>query len=459
MGLLPADYATLKALEQTQGKPAAIAFYRQGKQGPFADDYGDPVAMLAGARHVAGNLQLLALARTLQPGDILCLAPGGSDVISKLSDGPFTHALLCTQIAPPEFIEAIGATGNPHDPSNDHVRRSPLMDASWCQQYRILRPAAALPPDQRQEAIARAISFCEVQLGKSYDYTFSADSQPGTHGYYCSDLAYQAYASPAGAGINFPISKSPSRDQLVVAVATLAHSLDPGNEGGTVSQAVKFVNAHSRGFSAKDLAGFLVYDILPECRTTQELATTRTQRARLTAALTTLLSGKAFPAFAAANAAIDARAKHGAYDTPILGGLRRIAARIGAGGAYVHDLASWIQSSGMSVPAAIGAFWHIGTAMLPFGDRVAAMTLGPQHPVTRALSGALDGLCALGRKLPDLPLVGRFGLDRLAQERSSDDPTLVSPTDLALARVPYQDFDPGSLQRQLPRAQGVPSTL
>ena len=96
-------------------------------------------------------------------------------------------------MAPGEFIEAVGVTGEHGDTVLDRVRRTTGAGlANERATLRILRPTGP-SPQARQAAIA----FATAQLGKPYNYAFS-DVLGGDRAFYCSSLAYRAYKIALG---------------------------------------------------------------------------------------------------------------------------------------------------------------------------------------------------------------------------------------------------------------------
>ena len=112
--------------------------------------------MLKAARYAHGHREYARLLTTLRRGDLLLVSRNNPrHFIAMLTGGPYTHAMICTDPAPPgRFLEALGVTADPDDHEADRVRRG--MGARLGDDMvtvRRLRPTDQLPPGQRRAAI------------------------------------------------------------------------------------------------------------------------------------------------------------------------------------------------------------------------------------------------------------------------------------------------------------------
>lgn len=439
-GWLPANFADLKATMQTYGRDAAIAQARKGKQGPFSARYGDPVAMLEYARNLAARPEFARLYGDVRKGDILLFAldgNGSQDIVQKFSKGPFGHALICTSDGPPpEFIEAIGLTGAPNDPSGNRVRRAPAADYTWDRfSVRLLRPTAGMAEPARSEAVDRAVAYAQAQLGKPYDYTFLGE--PDGKSFYCSDLVYLAYTK--GAGIQFPLSKSGDRDEAVAALKGIIETLEPANKDALMTQAATFA-PNGQLPSHSDILNFVVDKVLPQCAATSRLVATASQRARFKSTLNKVLQGQAFPRFDAACQAYQRREQAIGFKTPVLGGLERLWLRTEISLAMVRDLGHLCDDSGASKRDAISTVWTIAKGILPYADTLAEYGFGSNDPRTVTVRGLMDRMDWAAATAHRVPLIGRFyPLPGRAKPAPVNE--LISPSDLAWSPFWHLDYN------------------
>ena len=443
-GLLPQSFAELKAAAASGGVEAAKALYRKGLRGPFQADVGDPKIMLEAARRVHGNPELSRMCANLQRGDIVVETSGpNGDVVTQTTGGPFDHASICTQVRPPEFIEAIGVTGNPKEQAADSVRRSPL--AQWSSPdlaYRILRPVAGMSADQRKKAVDRAVAFAESQLGKPYNFTFTDTSKGGVTGsFYCSELTYLAYVSHSGADLNFPLRKSPERDSLMSALTSLLDALEPDDRQQMMRVTFKFFAANPKP-DIKHSIAFVVSTLLAHCRLTRDIAATPEGRAKLVAAITRVLQGKALPRATAAARTLQNDHVSGSVMSQIGGVARETVEATEVDIALAADLTDLATNSGVDWFETASAAWTFIGAMLPYAEALLAYERGPKDPFTIAAGDVLDVL-AWGRdNAIALMLTGGLGFRPLPVRTHLRIKTdFVSPTDLAWANVVHSDFN------------------
>ena len=442
-GLLPETYGELKAIMEENGVDAAKKAYRKGKDGPFDPSFGDPGHMLWLARKLQTNPEWQRLAKDLQPGDILIETYNKpDDMISQLTNGPFIHARLCVSANPPEFIEAVGITGNSQDATNNTVRWSPLPFSEGMSVRRI-RPTESVPEPQKSRAIKEALAFAQDQLGKPYDYSYTNVNKGGglTDAFYCSELAYLAYASPEGANFNIPISKSAERDQLIVAANDLVTALDPHHREALLDETIKLFTRNPKP-SGTELVAFLVDNIMTKCKATEKVTATPEDREKLKNNLQLLMEGKAFPNLHRTIDEFNADEAAGQYDAPFIGWGREQKNRLDIGIGLAQDLGNLITTSGLNYRESIQAGWDVAHALLPHSEVLASFLYGPKDGRTQMADKVLDTLEWLKQNAPDLPLLGDLGLGKLPERAK---PTLktdfVSPTDLAWANLPHEDYN------------------
>lgn len=433
--LLPANFADLVALQQTRGTDAAKAAFRAGKKGPFSPNYGDPQAMLKKAVSLSQTPELVRMIKDLKKGDVVCIDYNSTtDLIANATKGPFAHVLVCTSDgAPPEFVEAIGMTGSQSDPSNNMVRRSTALDHfSSSQSYRIVRPADALAEPQRGQAIDKAVSYAEAQLGKPYDYTFG-ESGVG-QSFYCSSLGYYAYVK--GAGVAVPLQKSSQRDALLLALDSMVDALAPKDRAAVMAQIVEKINVKPAP-SADELINFIVQKVLPACSATSRIASTPAERDALATAITRFRTGKGLPRFAAANQLAKKDEAAGKFKTPVIGKLRQLWDRTRSTAAATSDVYHAFDGTGLSKVQAAKATLRLANGFLPFSEAVSAFIFGKADGRTRFFGKVLNTTDWLHQHKPFSWVCGWLPV----RGTNAVDGHFISPTDLAWAKVPHADYN------------------
>jgi hypothetical protein len=445
-GLLPPEYADLKACLREKGREAAKALAREDKEGPFSPAYGDPDGMLKAARRIQANPELLRMVKDIRKGDMLLQSwntPG--DAIASMTKGPFTHVVMCTQEGPPpDFIEAMGISGSSTDEGANLVRRTSLAENTYeAVTVRLVRPTEGMAEPLRSQLIDRAVRYTERQLGKPYDYAFT--NQNGTSGlddaFYCSELTYLAYVHPAGANMTLPLDKSPERDRLIVAIEAVIVALDPHDKASLMDGAIKFINREPRP-SAEDLVDYMVDEVMTRCRTTEGLLETPQERERFKGAIATLMAGKALPEFEGALAAYQKALAAGEYSRPIIGFFRSRAAKLAIAKGLMNDAVGLFKSSGLKPKEALASSLKLIKAFLPHAEVFASYLFGPHHAQTQATTRLLDRIAWLKENLAALPLIDEPDLAFLptrAQPTVKRD--FVSPSDLAWSGLPYRDYN------------------
>ncbi len=441
-GLLPEVYAELKAVMEEDGVEAAKKAYRKGKEGPFDPSFGDPTHMLWLAKKLDGNAEWQRLAKDVQPGDILVETYNKpEDMITQMTGGPFIHARLCVSVNPPEFIEAVGITGNSQDATNNTVRWSP-MPFSEGMSVRLIRPTENVSEPQKSRAIKEAIAYAEDQLGKPYDYTYTNVNKGDglTDAFYCSELTYLAYASPEGANFSIPISKSAERDQVIVAANDLVSALNPHDKEALLDQALKLFTRNPKP-TGTEMVAFLVDNVMTKCEATEKLTATPEDRERLKKTIQSLLEGKAFPSLHQAIDEFNADKANGKHDG-LLGWGQEQKNRLDIGVGLSKDIAHLIGTSGLNFQESVKAGWDVTHALLPHSEVLMSFLYGPDDGRTQTAGKVLDSLDWLKKNVPDLPVIGDLGLGKLPERAK---PTLktdfVSPTDLAWADLPARDYN------------------
>lgn len=438
-GFLPADFAALRVAQKVGGVEAAVALARQGVKGPFEKSYGNPDAMLAGARRWAKNPELARLVKEVKPGDLIATTwRNPDDLIQNATKGPFHHILICVKAGPPaEFVEALGDLTDVKDVGNNKVLRSQMASQGYNgQTFRLLRPTEGLAPHEADKAIARAIAFAENQLGKPYDYTFTNTNGRGVNdAFYCSELGYKAYADPAGADLAIPLRKSALRDKGTAALARILDEL-----GATDTNALAYDLLDVQGKQPVDegaLVKVLAEKVLPRLEATRGLAVTPEREAALELMLGKLVKGDVFHRLAAELTAFDAEARSGAHQG--LGGFfKRAGAAIGIGWAGLRDARELTRGVGFF--RSLGATWKLFKAITPHAETLTSAFFGPEDPRAKKAKAALDTLDGLARDARRVPLVGKLWPlpERPRPELNQD---FVSPTDLAWSGMAHQDFN------------------
>lgn len=441
-GLLPENYGEIKAIMEKQGVEAAKAAYRKGKAGPFDPVYGDPSHMLWLARKVQSDPEWRRLFQDLQLGDIIVETYNNpDDMVSVMTNGPFIHARICVSLNPPEFVEAVGITGNPNDATNHTVRRSPLP-YSANMSVRLLRPTEGVPEPQKSRAIKEAVAFAEKQLGKPYDYSFTNINQGDglTDAFYCSELAYLAYASPEGANFNIPISKSPERDQRIVVADALVTALDPENRQEVLDATLKLFARNPKP-SGTELVAFLVDNVMTKCKATEKMTASEEDRKRLKETIQALMEGRAFPNLHRTIEEFNQDQANGKHDG-FFGWAQQQKNYADIAIGFTQDLVNLVGTSGISFDEAVEAGGAVVSALLPHSEVLMTFLYGPNDFRTQAARTVLDTIDWLKQNVPDLPIVGNFGLDLLPERAKPQLKTdFVSPTDLAWSDLPARDYN------------------
>ncbi len=438
-GFLPANFAALREAQREGGLKAAQALARKGLKGPFSRRFGNPDEMLHAARRWEKNPELARLVKSVQPGDIMVYTWNkDNDVISKATKGPFIHAALCVSAgAPPEFIEAIGLTGDMGDPAGNKVLRSQMFEHGHDgETIRVLRPAANMTPMEAEKAVRRAIAYAERQLGKPYDFAFTEHNGKGWNdAFYCSELAYKAYTDPKGADLPLPIDKSPERDIATSAMAKLIEGLRPDDPGALTFKAAQL--SADKGMTTDKLVGFIAKEILPATAATRKIADTPERRAAVEASLKLVIEGKAFSGFQRELRELTADDQKGRH-AGIGGFIRRVKNITQLTWAGVQDARA--ITKGVGFWRSIGTCWRVAQAVGPHLDVLTGFFFGPDDPRTRSASKTLDNLDALARDARRWPLIGRFWPvpSRPRLENTRD---FVSPTDLGWADLPHWDYN------------------
>ncbi|HEY9898877.1 MAG TPA: YiiX/YebB-like N1pC/P60 family cysteine hydrolase [Pantanalinema sp.] len=442
-GLLPHNYAELKACLEKDGREAATALGRKGKEGPFSPRYGDPVAMLEAARRIASDPELSRMVEDVRKGDILVQTWNSENMVSEMTKGPFVHTVICvSDEAPPEFVEAMGITGDPDAPGSSVVRRSPIAENSYqAVSTRIIRPTEGIPEAEAARAIDRAVRYAESQLGKPYDYSFTNRNgdQKLTDAFYCSELTYLAYASPSGANISFPVSKSSDRDQLMVALESVIDALQPKDRAALMDRTMKFVNKSPKP-DAKAMVRYLVDEVMAKCDATAGICKTPGARARLKETLGKLLAGEGFSRFEGAGAAYRKAEADGAFEG-VTGFFKRQQARGAIGTGFVMDAAALVSHSGVNYLEAARTAKDLLAAVLPHAETFASYLYGPKDGRTQAVGKLLDGLEWIQDETGSLPLLGELIDDLPERSRPAIKSDFVSPTDIAYAPFTHRDYN------------------
>lgn len=438
-GFLRRDFAALREAQRTGGTPAAIALGRKGIKGPFTRDYGNPDRMFDAARRWAKDPELARLVKAVQPGDIIATTfSKPDDVISVATKGPFIHTAICVSAgAPPEFVEAIGLTGDMRDPNGNKVLRSQMADHAWSgETVRLLRPAATLAPNEAEKAVKRAVAYAEAQLGKPYDFAFSDKDGTGWNdAFYCSELTYKAYASPKGADMPLPISKSPERDVATIALNRVLEQLKPDEPGKLAFEAAQL--SADPQLTTDKLVAFIAEKILPATEATRAIADTPERRAAVERSLRQVLEGKAFTGFQ------DALRRHTVADQRgelkgVAGFCRRLSHLVDMGLGAIGDARELTR--GIGFWRSLGVATKLVRTVVPEMDTLTKFFFGAQDGRTKQAVRTLDQLDGLARDARRVPLIGRFwpvpSRPKLAANRE-----FVSPTDLGWAKLPSFDFN------------------
>jgi hypothetical protein len=438
-GFLPNDFAVMRQIQREEGKEAAIARYREGKKGPFEGRFGDPDVMLHAARRFSQNPELGRLAKTVQPGDIVMVTYNKKDdVISMATKGPFVHALVCTKAGPPqEFIEAVGMTGDINDPRGNKVLKSMMSTIGYGDQtYRVLRPTEKLAPHEADKAIQRAIAYCESQLGKPYDFAFTDTNGKGMNdAYYCSELAYKAYADPKGADLPIAISKSSDRDQVLGALAQILDGLKPDDQGALTFKAAQL--GASKDLKESQIVDFVVDQVAAGTAATRDIANTPARRAALRKTVEKVIAGEAFDGTQQALESFSKADQAGEFKG-IGGFFKRAAAGVKVGVEGLKDVRGLTEGIGFF--RSIGVAWRLARTVVPHAETLTNHFFGPNDPRTQGARQTLDQLDAMARDAHRVPLLGKLW-PLPSRPRAAENRDFVSPTDLGWADTAHWDFN------------------
>lgn len=438
-GFLPANFAALRAAQKEGGTDAAKALARQGKKGPFESRYGDPNLMLDAARRWTKNPELAKLVKNIQPGDLVCVTWNKKDdVISKATKGPFIHVLVCVQGGPPpEFVEALGVSGDVKDPTSNKVLRSQMLGQGYnSETVRVLRPTEGMDPTQAQKAIQRAIKFAEDQLGKPYDFSFKNDNGTGmSDAYYCSELAWKAYNDPKGADLPIRLDKSSNRDESVGALNQVLTALGTKDPNGLAYEVMQV--AANPPVDEKALVKLLSDKVIPNLDATKGLAKTPEQRAALQVMLERVVKGDVFHGLTSKLQKFQKDEGAGRFKG-FLGFFRRVGAGIGIGVSAIKDARD--LTKGVGFWRSLRTTWKVTKILTPHLQTLTTFLFGENDPRTKQVKSALDVLDGLARDAHHVPLVGKFWpLPERARPAVNRD--FVSPTDLAWADLPHYDYN------------------
>jgi len=341
---------------------------------------------------------------------------------------------------PPEFIEAVGFTGNPKEASFNKVRRSALSENCYeGLTVRVVRPTEGMPEPQRQQAVSRAISYVQRQLGKPYD--FSLNNREISQAYYCSNLVYFAYTAADGAGIEMPIDKSVDRDSFLTAIDAVANALDPVDRRALSARAVAVIPPGTAP-SPRAIADFLVDDVFPQCRTTKGLLRTPAAQAAFKKVVVKVMEGQGFERYRAELARMGQEEKAGRYKTPVLGFLRRQRANLRAAWALRTDFKTMLDESGLQKREALKAARKVVGAVLPYSEILSAALFGVKDARTQALGGFLDKMDWLNGHVLSFKPLRWIGLGQLPGRAHPGIKTdFISPSDIAWAPMAHYDFN------------------
>lgn len=435
--LLPPNYGELKAAYSGAGpneidqQNAEFAFSRKGLSGPFQPAFGDWKAMLSSAKQLSANPQLAQLYKTVKKGDILVLNyQDPSSPIARATNGPYTHAMICTSEGPPpQFVEAMGVTGDPKDPSGNQVRRvdfSSIVQSNTS--VRLIRPTANMGEPTASQTIDKATSWAEAQLGKPYDYSFSDHEGDGTpNSFYCSELATLAYSQ--GADLAMPVNKEPQRDDAIASLHDLMTALGPDDESALCKQLFTGVE------SGTPIDQLLTQDILPRTKLGREVCQSPQDVAKLQKLIQSLEKGTAFPKLTAAKAEYERMEKNGDFNAFGVGGVRRAAEAAKVAAAAAQDVASLATNTGINLGGSGDALGKLLGVLVPHLESIFTVAFGPKDPKTQGLHALFD----VTGFVKGLPGCGNLPLPTRAPEH--DVPHLITPNDLAWSNLPYEDFN------------------
>jgi len=437
-GFLPSNFAGLRRVQKTQGKEAAMALHRAGKQGPFNRTYGDPDVMLAAARRWEKMPEMAQLVRSMRAGDILAITYNDpNDLVTKFTKGPFTHTLLCVGDGPPpDLIEAVGVTGTPNDPAGNRVLRS-MASNVWPEgmSARLIRPTEGMPAHEADKAIRRAIAYATRALGKPYDFAFTDTNGSGMNdAYYCSELTYKAYADPRGADLPIPLRKAAERDRATAALDHVLEALGPDDKGALTFEIGQLLTR--RPVQDAAIVDLIVEKVAPQTALLRPVADSPERRAALRRTIETLVAGRGFSHTLKALDSFGQNERDGQFQG--LGGwVRRAGGLWGLTWSAARDVRD--LTAGIGVLRSLGVAWKLAHAFVPHAETLTRFAFGPEDPRSRRIHASLDQLDGLARDARRVPALGSlWPLPSRAPVQVSSD--FVSPTDLAWADLPHWDF-------------------
>lgn len=361
MKLLPHYYPILKQClngkEPFTGKDGGLtaaknlckSFYPNGK-GHYSRDFGNPVRMLDWAKANYQDEQMVKLVTSSQRGDVYLSGPRkkqdiDSNFICMMTKGPYYHATLVIDSAPPIIIEAVGITGNKFDTTSDKVRMSAWYEefGSWTS-YRLVRPTHGQASDKASQAIEKAIAYAEAQIGKPYDYSFSDGD--GNKAFYCSELVSKAYRIGAGMEI---ADKNPERDKIIIALHSAIDGLEPKNKYELSDKIMNFAIDYSHSPDINKLQSFIINEVVPSCKLLDNAFPGESGRTKLNKVFDKIKSNEGFKNFVSANKSYEDDKKAGKFNAGWgIGKLRELKSKASIGLALLKDIDKLGKETGAS---------------------------------------------------------------------------------------------------------------
>ncbi|MBU1105022.1 MAG: hypothetical protein KKB51_00010 [Candidatus Riflebacteria bacterium] len=361
--LLPVYYPVLKQCLDGKGtftgkngglsaaKNLCRSFFPKGS-GNYSRDFGNPVRMLDWARKYCKDEKMCAVVTSSQRGDVYLTGPLqkkdiDTNFICLMTKGPYYHASMVVDSAPPVMIEAVGITANPSDTTSDKVRMTTWYEefGSWAA-YRLVRPTFGQPASKASAIIEKAVSYAEAQLGKPYDYAFS--NGDGDKAFYCSELVYKAYT--IGASFTGQLAeKNPERDKILVALHAVIDGLEPKNKYELADKVMKFAIDYSHSPDINKLQQFLIDELIPDCKLLEKAFPDKESRDKLNTVCNKIKSNEGFAGFAAANKAYEEGQKTGKFKAGWgIGKLRELKSKASIGISLLKDIDKLGKESGAS---------------------------------------------------------------------------------------------------------------